>query len=160
MSDLWRELLEEPEEQTDRSYLGTYEGERGEPQVFFNDFNRKTFKIERDEDGMEARTESPISDSDVISSELPDGMHAPVIDLDLPIRAIPSSTPDNWHLYIEKAMTWEQYLALLWAFVEAGLVEQGYYEASKARGGTHVRLPWVKKPKAKTECKFGTITFD
>lgn len=146
--------------QADKTYLGTYEGVRGEPHVFFNELSRKTYAISRDEDGTEHRAEAPLDSSDVISSLLPDGMHAPAFDIDLPIRAIPSSTPDNWHLYIEKAITWEQYLALLWAFVEAGLVEQGYYEASKARGATHLRLPWVKKPETATKCEFSTITFD
>ena len=43
-------------------------------------------------------------------------------------------------------MTWEQYVAILEALANAGVVEQGYYRASLLRKGTHLRLPWVRKP--------------
>lgn len=137
------------------AYVGTYSGERGEPQPFFDTMGRRTYKIETalldnsENVGAiihtEVRHPAPPFDSDVVSSELGGGLHAPAIDIDLPIRAIRSSSEDHWHLYIEKAMTWRQYKRLLKALVMAGIVERGYYKASLARGGTHLRLPWVSK---------------
>lgn len=136
-------------------YIGTFSGVKGTPQPFFETMGRKAYGIVRtygeDYDGpwvQEHRVEACIEKADVVSSELPNGLHAPCIDIDVPIRAIPSSTPDHWHLYIEKPMTWWKYKRLLRALVAAGVVEKGYYQASKARKGTHVRLPWVKKASA------------
>ena len=71
--------------------------------------------------------------------------HYPLIDLDVPAYLVPSSTPGNSHLYIDKKVPWKKYLALLDAMADAGLVEPGYVGASKARGFTAARLPWVKK---------------
>lgn len=73
-------------------------------------------------------------------------MHKPVLDLDMPCKLIPSSTPGHFHLYIDQAMSWDAYRALLHALAAAGLIEQGYLNASLARGHTAVRLPWVQKP--------------
>lgn len=72
--------------------------------------------------------------------------HRPVIDLDLPAKLIPSTTPGHFHLYIDKDMTWSEYDRLLSVMVEVGLVEPGYVEVSRERGYTGVRLPWVRKP--------------
>ena len=72
-------------------------------------------------------------------------IHKPVIDIDLPISVLPSSTPGHHHLFIDHVMTWDQYVMLLGALVAAGLVEQGYFDASLTRGHTAVRLPWVRK---------------
>lgn len=137
---------------TDAGYIGTFQGVKGEPNMFFNTMGRVTYAVTRISmtDGYdtwreERRVPTSTADADVISSELGNGMHAPAIDIDVPIRAIPSSTPDHWHLYIEKAMTWRQYKRILRALVAAGVVEPGYYKASKGRGGTHLRLPWIKK---------------
>lgn len=80
-----------------------------------------------------------------ISSLTEDGSHAPVIDIDLPIRAIPSSTPGHYHLYIDKKMSWKSYRKLLKALVEAGLVEEGWYKMSLRRGMTMVRPPRLRK---------------
>lgn len=73
------------------------------------------------------------------------GWHYPVLDLDLPVYVVPSSTPGHSHLYIDHLMTWEKYVALLRALADAGLVEEGYVKASIARGHTALRLPWVRK---------------
>jgi len=71
--------------------------------------------------------------------------HKVVIDLDLPARLVPSSTPGHFHLYVDHEMTWEQYAAVLQAMGNAGLLEDGYVSASLARKFTAVRLPWVRK---------------
>lgn len=77
-----------------------------------------------------------------------DVMHRPVLDIDIPIKVVPSSTPGHSHLFIDVAMTWEDYEKLLWALAAAGIVEEGYVHASVRRGHTSVRLPHVRKPDA------------
>ncbi len=71
--------------------------------------------------------------------------HRPVIDIDLPVKVVPSSTPGHFHLFIDKPMEWETYLYLLEAMAEAGIVEPTYVSASRERGYSTVRLPWVRK---------------
>lgn len=71
--------------------------------------------------------------------------HKPVLDIDLPVKLIPSSTGGHFHLYIDKEMSWGKYLLLLNALVEVGIVEQGYVDAASRRGYTAVRLPWIEK---------------
>ncbi len=71
--------------------------------------------------------------------------HKVVIDLDLPAKLIPSTTPDHFHLIIDHEISEAQYFKLLDVMAECGLIEPGYVHASKDRGYTAVRLPWVKK---------------
>lgn len=84
-------------------------------------------------------------DANVISSEAEDGRHYPVLDIDFPIYVIPSSTPGNFHLYIEKGLSWDQYSKLLIALADAGIIQEGYLGACLERRATYVRLPWVTK---------------
>lgn len=97
------------------------------------------------EDDGRRPTES-LDTAQVVSSELGDGMHAPVLDVDLPAFLVPSSTPGHSHLYIDQPMPWEQYAEILKALGTAGVLEYGYVGASLAREHTAVRLPWVRKP--------------
>lgn len=71
--------------------------------------------------------------------------HRPVLDIDVPLVAIPSSTPGHWHLYIDRQMTWQAYRRLLLALGEAGILEAGYVSASIEREHSALRLPWVRK---------------
>ena len=71
--------------------------------------------------------------------------HKVVVDVDLPVKVIESSTPGHFHLFIDKAMDWQTYLSLLEALVVAGIVEPGYWAAAERRGPTAVRLPWIRK---------------
>lgn len=73
------------------------------------------------------------------------GDHKPVLDLDMPVKVVPSSTPGHNHLYIDKEMPWEDYELLLRALAAVGLIEPGYLKASLELKHTSVRLPWVKK---------------
>lgn len=82
-----------------------------------------------------------IARANLISSQLPDGRHAPVFDVDLPCAAIRSTTPGHYHLYIEKPMSWRKYKRLLRALYKAGVIERGYYTASVARRASYVRKP-------------------
>ena len=73
------------------------------------------------------------------------GHHLPVLDLDVPAVLIPSSTDGHWHLYLDVQVPDAAYWPMLEALATAGVLEGGYVGASKARGYTSVRLPWVKK---------------
>lgn len=73
------------------------------------------------------------------------GHHLPVLDLDVPAVLIPSSTDGHWHLYLDVQVPDAAYWPMLEALATAGVLEGGYVRASKARGYTSVRLPWVKK---------------
>ena len=71
--------------------------------------------------------------------------HWPVIDFDLPIHVVHSSTPGHNHLYIDYPMDTKTFMGLLDALVAAGLVEQGFAEGSRRRGHADLRLPHIKK---------------
>lgn len=83
--------------------------------------------------------------ANLVSSICADGMHRPVLDFDFPCRLIPSTTPGNGHLYIDKPMTWEAFEALLTALRDAGLLQPGFVKNSIKRKATFVRPPWIKK---------------
>lgn len=73
-------------------------------------------------------------------------MHKPVLDIDLPVKVLDSSTAGHHHLFIDKEMSWEQYAKLLDVLAEVGIIEEGYSRVSQgSRKHTAVRLPWVKK---------------
>lgn len=71
--------------------------------------------------------------------------HTLVVDLDVPARLVPSSTPGHTHLYIDVPMSWAAAVKVLDALAAAGVVEDGYVKASKRRGWSAARLPWVRK---------------
>jgi hypothetical protein len=71
--------------------------------------------------------------------------HRPVLDLDMPAKLIPSSTPGHFHLIIDHEMPWPAYRKLLEALAEAGVIEWGFAAASINRGYSSVRVPWVRK---------------
>lgn len=72
-------------------------------------------------------------------------LHKPLLDLDMAAKLIPSSTEGHFHLYIDKPMTWDNYIKLLDVMAEVGILEQGFVDASKYRKATFLRLPHVKK---------------
>ena len=72
-------------------------------------------------------------------------VHALLIDLDLPAYLVPSSTPGHSHLYVDTAIPQDRYFKLLEALADCGVIQRGYAESSIRRGGTALRLPWVKK---------------
>lgn len=81
----------------------------------------------------------------LISSLTEQGTHAPALDIDFPIHAVPSSTPGHFHLYFEKEMSWSDYEKLLRVMAEVGLIEQGFYQQAMKFKQTYLRLPYVKK---------------
>lgn len=96
-----------------------------------------------------------VEDSNIITSreveatdaeiENGDTYHRIVLDIDVPVKVVPSSTEGHSHLYIDVPIHWGDYQELLYALVTAGVLEEGYVEASIREGYTSARLPWIKK---------------
>lgn len=81
----------------------------------------------------------------LVTSLLPNGRHMPVIDIDVTSMLLPSSTEGHYHLYINREMTWKQFLKMLKAMTDAGVVQEGYYQHTRRRGRAFVRYPGVTK---------------
>lgn len=77
--------------------------------------------------------------------------HALLLDLDVPAWLVPSSTPGHSHLYVDTRIPEPAFFRLLDALADAGVIQLGYANSSKHRGGTALRLPWVKKDPAPVE---------
>lgn len=77
----------------------------------------------------------------LISSKLEDqpGMHGFCVDIDLPCLLVESRTPGHYHLYIDRALSWDEYVPLLRALGEAKIIEPGYVKASINNGATQLR---------------------
>jgi len=94
---------------------------------------------------------APLEEANIVTSlmDIPQSsgvsLHRPVIDIDHLVAVVESSTAGHSHLYVDLAMPWEDVVKLLEVMAEVGLVEPGYVNASKARGYTAVRLPWITK---------------
>lgn len=84
-------------------------------------------------------------ESNLVCSDRDDGLHIPMLDLDMPAMLLKSSTYGHYHLYIDKPMTWENYEKLLDVLGEVGILEPGYVAVSKRRKRTQLRTPWTKK---------------
>lgn len=72
--------------------------------------------------------------------------HALLLDLDVPAWLVPSSTEGHSHLYVDVSIPTSTYFRLLDALADAEVIQRGFANSSKHRGGTALRLPWVKKP--------------
>lgn len=121
----------------------------------------KTWKVTEfatDSDGLENwddnRVEATITEgANLVSSNQVNGWlspqlseyHAVLLDLDVPAFLVPSTRPGHSHLYIDVAVPEEKYFALIDQLADCGVIERGYANASKKKGGTFLRLPWVKK---------------
>ena len=84
--------------------------------------------------------------ANLVSSKCASGKHAPVIDVDIPIYVVPSSQLGHHHLYIDKEISWNNYVRILKALESAGIIETGYLKASLEREYTAVRPIGVTKP--------------
>lgn len=78
-------------------------------------------------------------------AQKPSAKHKILLDVDMPVVVIPSSTPGHHHLYIDKELSWPQYRVLLEALGKAGVVEEGYLRAAIHQKFTTLRTPWTKK---------------
>ncbi len=86
-------------------------------------------------------------DANVVSSHLPTGKHAPILDLDFAHVYVPSTTPGHGHLYINRPTSRWRMIVMLWGLKVAGVIEPGFFWWSLRRGGTFVRRPNVRKTK-------------
>lgn len=111
-------------------------------------FRKKGQKYDGNPDRVEV---SPfdLEGANCLSSEIvgKEEYHKVVLDIDMPVKIYPSSTPGKFHLIIDKTLHWDEYRSLLAALTSAGILEQGYYNAACERVATFIRLPWVKKEK-------------
>lgn len=90
--------------------------------------------------------EALLVDSNLVCSDRKDdGLHIPMLDIDMPAMLLKSSTRNHYHLYIDKPMTWKNYVKLLDVMAEVGILEPGYVAVSKKRKRTQLRTPWTKK---------------
>lgn len=78
-------------------------------------------------------------------AHMPETYHRPILDLDMDAHLVPSTSADHHHLYLDKVLTWSDYVKLLDVLAEVGIIEPGYRDASIAREFTSVRLPWITK---------------
>lgn len=79
-----------------------------------------------------------------LDSPWADDMHAPVIDLDIPVRLRKSGTQGHYHLYIDRVISWDKYVPILEAFYRADIIQRGWYESSMENKFTAVRYFTVK----------------
>lgn len=86
-------------------------------------------------------TEANLISSAVVGRET----HCPVIDIDHRVYILPSTTPGNSHLYIDKDISWDGYKKILDAFLEVGLIQKAWYDDAIACKMSFVRPPWVSK---------------
>lgn len=85
-------------------------------------------------------------EANLVASFTRAGRHAPAIDIDVPVRLVPSKTPGHGHLFFDVEMEWDDYLDLLTALAYAGLVEPAYVEASKKAGMSFLRTKPEERP--------------
>jgi hypothetical protein len=113
------------------------------------DFGTYKYKGKENNPSKIIRSDVPLVDANSVGSECfqsGDNInHKPVLDIDVPIMAVPSSTPGHSHLYINKPMTWEDYAMLLKVLAAVGILEPGYVDACMIRKCSWVRTPWTKK---------------
>lgn len=105
-----------------------------------------------DYDELDAKTSDKrkeydaLAGAEVVSSRVDDGAsHYVMLDIDIPAALVPSSRAGHSHLYLCRALDWEEYEKLLRVLAEVGIIEQGYADASIARKQTFLRLPWIRK---------------
>jgi hypothetical protein len=111
--------------------------------------------IDPDYDNQNAGVIVPEQDANIVTSELtaPGNWHAPVLDLDIPHRYVPSSTEGHGHLYLDIAVPFDQMMEWLDKGVELGIFETGWYNAALTRGFTAVRKEGIVKTDAERKAK-------
>ncbi len=67
--------------------------------------------------------------------------HAPALDIDgIHCELKPSSTKGNFHLYIDKPMSWSHYVKLLAVLREVGIIDDDFYNCSIQDKKTMLRI--------------------
>lgn len=108
----------------------------------------------------EKRVPAPLDRANVVSSakeyprehndlddlfDLSGPYHKVLLDIDRPAWLIPSTTEGHFHLYIDVDVPEGDYFELLRVLAKCGVIEYGYAESSIKKGGSALRLPWIKK---------------
>jgi len=77
----------------------------------------------------------------LLIQEEKENLHAPALDIDgINCEVRPSSTEGNFHLYIDKPMSWDDYTKLMKVMYEVGILEKGFYEMSVEAGMSFLRV--------------------
>lgn len=105
---------------------------------------------------------STMAEADVVGS-LTEGCgsltHQLAIDLDHQCYLVPSETSGHFHFFIDRPIEHDAYMALLEALKNAGLIEEGYFLAAKARGQTFVAVrPWKKRRDEAIDGSHGSLS--
>lgn len=87
----------------------------------------------------------PLGRYNLVASQQEGGQHIVAIDIDKEAALYPSSTDGHYHLLIDSPMSWDSYRALLYALAAAGIIEEGYAQASVSHGMSYLRPPGVHK---------------
>lgn len=141
------------------AYLATPEGRRFAEftkglhtcQVSFDDDSEQ---LETDNVAKILRDHTPLHESNSIGSAVSStgcympalvALHKPVLDLDMDVMVVPSSTPGHHHLYIDRAMSWNEYSLLMNVLAHVGILQPGYARASHHRAESFLRTPWTRK---------------
>lgn len=93
-------------------------------------------------------------DANVVSSNLPNGKHAPIVDLDFPHQYVPSTTPGHGHLYLDVEISGWRWFMLNLGLYLGGVIEKGYFVWSLRRRGNYVRRPGVQKTTAEEKVTY------
>jgi hypothetical protein len=100
--------------------------------------SKTTFSVDDVQPAVQATDRVNLISSLVRSN--PD-IHYPGIDIDSSVFLVESQTPGHHHLYIDKALTYDEYERLLRTLLDVGLVEQGFYDSFILRKATYLRIP-------------------
>lgn len=104
------------------------------------------FGISSDGDIESDREPAPVDEADVIGSRVTaTDLHTVIVDLDVPARLVPSTTPGHSHLYVDVPVSFPGLLDILRTLARYGIVEGGYAHVTEERGEAFARLPWVRK---------------
>lgn len=115
-----------------------------------NRLKRAELKTGSEEFDPEQKIEdASLYEANLITSEAAEGWHFPLIDIDMECALIPSTTPGHYHLYIDKPMTFKNYVMLLKVMRDVGIVQPGYADGTEVRGFGALRLPHIKKDQPK-----------
>lgn len=116
-------------------------------------FSDDSEDFETDDVAKILRDNTPLIDSNSVGSRVVSddryighyAAHKPVLDLDMDVLVVPSSTPGHHHLYIDKAMPWPEYSLLMNVLAHVGILQTGYVRASHYRAESFLRTPWTRK---------------
>jgi len=110
------------------------------------DFSDDSEQIETDNVAKIITDNPPLIDANSVGSlHRPSYQHKPVLDLDMDVLVVPSSTRGHHHLYIDKLMPWRDYSLLMNVLAHVGILQPGYVSASHHRVESFLRTPWIRK---------------